>query len=520
MKFAGRDQIFADVSEITNENIIEVLQQTYIKHTKVANECEFLINYEAGRQPLHRVKTYRSDINCECVDNIANEITEFKLGFNWGNPITLIQRGEVDSGNEAESKGIALLNECYEAEKITKKTQELAYFIEICGIGNVYVDVNTEYSEGDSYFKIETLDPRTSYVVYSSRHIDHRPLLGVTYRKDELGNRYFTCFTKDRRFEVENVYKIVNGEPDEEMVWNHRQRSGEVNPLGVVPIVEYVRSVDRTGCFERQISEMDNLNLLVSDMTNQTEQNTQCIWHGNDIVFPVDENGNVKKPESNEWILTETTGDGGKPSIKPLSIDYDYSGTLNNITTRRTLILQKCNVPIRNDKTNGATGVAISDATGWSGAEAAACKQQCITESCKMDEIKVVLKAISKSQYISVDSPLLKLKYCDIQPSIKRQKSYELTTKSNALATLIAHGIDGLHAIKAVNLFDDVQQVYEDSKDLIDLYQASIFSKQNSAENTNLVTDNEENVNKDRLGGDESDQIGNSPNIDGNSKEV
>lgn len=42
------------------------------------------------------------------------------------------------------------------------------------------------------------------------------------------------------------------------------------------------------GCFEQQISEMDNLNLLISDFTNDVEQNTQAVWHTNDVDFPVE----------------------------------------------------------------------------------------------------------------------------------------------------------------------------------------------------------------------------------------
>lgn len=520
MKVAGREKIFTNVREITEKNIIQVLQDAVVKHNNVASECDFLIGYENGLQPIDRVKEYRPDIDCKCVDNVANEVVEFKLGFNWGNPITLIQRGEKDSGDPKEADAIALLNECYSAENIGRKTQELAYFIETTGIGYVYVDINTEYEEGDSYFKIETLDPRTSFVVYSATHMDHRPLLGVTFRKDDLGNRYFTCFTKNRRYEVNNTFKVVNGEiVDKSDKWGFSDRSGEANPLGIIPIVEYIRSVDRTGCFERQISEMNNLNLLVSDLSNQTEQNTQSIWHGNDIAFPIDENGNEVQPTSNDWILTETSPDGNKPFIKPLSVDYDYKGTIDNISYRRTLILQKCNVPIRNDNTNGATGVAMSDATGWSSAEAAACKEQAITESCKMQEIKVVLRAIKKSSDVKPGNPLLELKYNDIMPSIKRQKSYEMTSKVNALATMLAHGVHGLHAFKSINFFDDVQQAWEDSKPLVERYQDSVFDKKNSAENTNNVVENEENVNSFRLSGDNSDQIGNSPNIEGSTKE-
>lgn len=152
-------------------------------------------------------------------------------------------------------------------------------------------------------------------------------------------------------------------------------------------------------------------------------------------------------------------------------IEYDYPGMLQNIITRRALILQKCNVPQRNDNSGGSTGIAMSDATGWSAAETAAAKQQSILDGCKMQEVKAVLTAIKKHSKLPADSPLRQLKYSDIKPNTNRQKNYELTTKVNFFATAVSHGINGLHALKAMNAFEDVNQVWEDSKELIEKYQ-------------------------------------------------
>ena len=518
MQCYGRREIFSDVTEVNSENIIKVLRQAFTTHQINANDCNFLLNYEAGQQPIMREKKYRSDIDCLCIDNVANEITEFKLGFNWGYPITLIQRGESDSGkdNKLETEAIALLNECYESEGMKNKTQELARFVEITGIGYVYIDTKTDnYDEGESYFSLDVLDPRCAFIVRSSRYIDHRPILGVTYRQDSNGNTYFTCFTADSRYEVVNLVKIINGDEVEEFEeggkWSQDVRSGEINPLGIIPIVEYIRSHDRMGCFERQIPELDNLNLLASDFSNDVDQNTQAIWHCNDVRFPEDEEtGEVVTPKTNDWLQTYTTKDGKTPFVTPLTVNYDYNGMLNNYITRRALILQKCSVPQRNDNSGGSTGIAMSDATGWSSAEANACKQQGIIESAKMNEVKVVLRAIAKSTHIESNNPMLSLKTKDIKPNIKRSKTYEMTTKANAYATLISHGIDGRSALEVVNMFEDVNQTYADSKKTIKEYQDSIFKKQES------VSDN---TNKDRIMQDMSDQEENSPMLNGQKKE-
>lgn len=500
----GRQEIWTDVPEITTDNIIKVLQNALPVHEANAIRIRELLDFDAGIQPLQREKTYRPDINIECVDNVANEVTEFKLGFQWGYPITLIQRGEEDSGGEDETRGIAELNECYQAEGINSKHQALGRYVEVGGIGYTFVDIKTDWMPGDSYFTVEALNPCMTFVVRSSYYIDHRVMLGVTYRVDSNGMRHFTAYSKDKRYDISEGFKIENGKYVATEDWQQGRRSGDPNPLGMIPIIEWIRSHDRMGCFERVISECNNLNILISDFSNDVDQNTQAIWHGNDISFPKDaETGKEVRPSSNDWVVTQTTADGKQPFIKPLTIDTDYDGILNSIVTRRSLILQKCNVPQRNDNSGGSTGVAMSDATGWSSAETAACKQQSLMESAKMDEVKVVLRAIQLSPNVPADSPLLKLRYIDMMPNIKRQKTYELATKSNALATLLKNGVYGLHALKTVNLFEDVNQVWEDSKDLIEELQRS----------------NVKDESADHLNQDESDQIANSPMIDGMSKE-
>ena len=104
----GRKVITTDAASIDYNNIIDVLRKAVSEHENNASDCKFLLNYEKGKQPLQREKTIRSDIDIEDIDNVANEITVFKTGYHWGNPITLVQRGSKDSGGEKETEAITL----------------------------------------------------------------------------------------------------------------------------------------------------------------------------------------------------------------------------------------------------------------------------------------------------------------------------------------------------------------------------------------------------------------------------
>lgn len=490
----GRRRLFADVKEVNRNNVIDIINAVKSDFLVNQQECDKLLVIESGKMPLTRKKIVRPEIDIQTVDCVAHEVAQFWESYVWGNQISLVARGLKDSGSSEENEGITLLNECYSAENIGRKQRALGHFVEITGIGYTFVDIKSDWVEGDSYFELETLDPRFAFVVRSSLYSDHRIILGVTFREDSEGNTYYTAFSKDYRFEI-SADKVT---------------SVTVNPLRKIPIIEWERADDRMGVFEREIPEMNRVNLLLSDLANDVDQNTQVLWHTCDVSFPYkkDADGNdtdeIERPISGEWIVTESTKDGKQPFIKPLTLDYDYAGLLNNYTNARTMILERTCTPQRNDNSGGSTASAMDSANGYAAAEQCACAQQLLMEASKMCEVRVALEAIRRSNKLMEDNPLYKLRYMDCKPNVTRQKTYEMTVKTTALANMLSHGINGLHAIKSVAFFDDVAQVWEDSKDLIEQYQKKTFGEDKEVEMSSTLPEY---------------QISNSPLIDGLSKE-
>ena len=505
----GRSEIYTDYREVTYSNVVKILQDAMPTHLANVSRMNFLLDFDAGIQPLPREKKTRKDIDIKCIDNLAHQAVSFNEAYHWGNPITFVQRGLKDSNDDTdrEAEAIALLNECYSAEKTDAKTQMLGRFIEITGIAYTFVDVNMDWQEGDSYFSYETLDPRFAFVVKSSK-LGHKPMLGVTYSEDSMGNRYFTCFSDKNRFEI-SAGKIVNGEKKQKKKdqatmydWFQDERSGELNPLGRIPIIECILGYDRMGCFEREIDALCSLNLLESDICNATDETVQAIWHSNDVVFPTDEEGNVMKPEHGDWLQTFTSTDGKTPFVTPLSLNFDYGGNINFVNAKRAYLLEQLCIPSRNDNSGGSTGIAMDSATGWNAAENKANAIENLTKGWKMEEAKVALEAIKQSPFVPADSPLLKLKAMDIVPSIKRNKNYELTVKTQAMATLFNMGVYPKHVIDKGDLFPDAHQVWVDSKDtMLELQQSKITKKE---EKTVESTTSDDPIN----------QIENSPNLD------
>ena len=515
----GRKVILTHYPTIDRSNVLDVIQTALPVFRENAADCQYLLDYEKGIQPLQRKtpKQFMKNIDFECVDGIPTEIADFWISFSYGTPITFVQRGDISNGNDDTAKAIADLNNQYALTDSIKDLQRLGRFVTITGIAYSYVNINTEWEKGEAYFTRDILDPRNAFIVRSSYYPDRRPMLAATFSLDADRNIYMTAWTKDYRFEI---YGGAVGKPKRSSYfgayeWQELDRSGEKNPLGRIPIVEWIRSDDRTGVFEKQIPSIDNLNLVLSDISNGIDQMVQSVWLAVDVELPTitytDENGNevttTQGVKDGEWLFTYSSKDGKKPSVSPLSLDYKLDEMRNNYLSQRTLILEKCHVPQRNDSTGSSTSSALSVATGWSECENVASSQECLTIGCQNEELKVILAAIREGvgiTDITLDSPLLKLLPQEIDPCVRRPKNYELTVKTNALCALLAKGVSLEDALAAAPLVPDPAQFITRSGEGVKKYQEANVWKTTTTE-------------EQRPFPDISDQIAQSPLVDGMS---
>ena len=89
----GRKMITTDADFVDNNNIVEELEKAMNKHMFNREEIEYLWNYYKGKQPiLARTKEVRPEICNKIVENRANEIVSFKVGYLCGEPTQYIGR--------------------------------------------------------------------------------------------------------------------------------------------------------------------------------------------------------------------------------------------------------------------------------------------------------------------------------------------------------------------------------------------------------------------------------------------
>ena len=510
----GRQRIYTDQKVITKENIVEVLNDAYTVHQQNQTAIQYLIDYELGDQPLKRQKKIRPEINIEISENAANYVTEFKKGYFWGIPPVLIQHADKeieDSGSkdaESDDIGISALNEMLlNGLDVAYQNQILGDFVEKCGIGHRLVDIKTDFAEDDDKYalvNLYALDSRYAFCVYYNG-IGQKKVLGVTYITDANSKMHFTCYTETSCYEIHGID-------------NNAEVTEYPNLLGMIPIVEFNRAIDRTGCFERHISYMDGLNTLISDFANDVAQNVQQIWWGNNVDFPVDEKtGETKQPLSGDWLLTYS-GEGKTASVQALSSNLDRSSTLSAISFEWNRLLQKCKVPIQQESAGGgSTGTATSMASGWQTAEVDALREEGVISRGLKEELKLILRAIKlvPTSVLPDDSPLRTVRAGDVDFHFNRNRNYDLSIKANTMATLINAGMHGRHAIKLSEISPDAETVWNDSKEIIEMKQHKMFAEDSSSSTSESTTLSADTVNEDRTLQDESDQTSNSPYMGG-----
>jgi SPP1 family phage portal protein len=464
----GRKQIFCDKTNIDKTNILEVLSDAYFIHEQNRAEMLYLFEYVKGRQPiLDREKQIRPEINEKIVDNMASEILEFKLGYEFGSPISYVQRARKDiksrnalfsffkklftsDESKKEDLRVSAINEMMVEECKAAKDLMLAKDVKTCGVGYRLI-LPKKIKTGVSVFDLLVLNPMNTFVVYSNDAY-REPILGVSYFPHRDGSVTFGCYTKTSYFKIE--MGITKGFED----WFEEKP----NTVGMVPIIEYINDYDRMGCFERVIPLMDALNTIDSDRVNDIAQHVQNILWGDNVALDTEQ---YKKLRDDGMILTKSE-QGRTATLKYLESVLNQSENQTLVDYVKQQILDITNTPSRSELSGGSTGSATNMSTGWMAAETDAKEKEQIWSASERRETAVILKIIKDSN--EVDADIAELNLSDIEIKFSRSRTYDLATKCNSLSALIGIGIDPLRAIEVVGLFTDPQQVALDSAERID----------------------------------------------------
>lgn len=439
MQLHGRREIVTNIKEITPNNVVDVLRKALVPHTANSNEIHYLYNYYRGIHPiLNRNKEIRPEINSKITEARPAEIVNFKVGYLMREPVQYISKDENPNSDK-----INRLNYFTFSEEKVVKDRELADDMHICGTSFRLILPDTPEDEDEAPFEINTLNPERTFVVYSNDSYK-RPILGVTYIKDDNGVKHYSCYTKDMYYEIVN-YEIISAQP---------------HVLGDIPIIEYPLNLARMGAFECVLDLLEAIESIDSNRLDSIEQFVQCLLLLHNVSLEVDKVKALRDLGAIEYAdRTETM----KGEIKYLTSELNQTQTQTLVDYMHQTVLEICGMPSQGDgnSSDSSNNGAVIFKNGWYSAETMAINTEIMF---KKSERRFLKLALNICRYLSD----LDLKPSDVEIKFTRRNYENIQVKSQVLITMLS--CDKIHpklAFEYCGMFTDPDAAYKMSEQYI-----------------------------------------------------
>jgi SPP1 family phage portal protein len=367
------------------------------------------------------------------VENRANEIVSFKVGYLCGEPIQYVGR----TCEESVTAGVGTLNEYMFLVDKPALDQEVVEWGMICGTANRMVLGNDAYtSESDEApFEMFTLDPRDSFVVYSN-DVKRRRMLGVKYNTDDFGTKTFSAYS-------DNLYFTIKDGKVTEV---------KAHALGFEPIIEYPANNARLGAFEIVLPLLDSINNIESNRMDGIEQFVQAF-----VKFI---NCDITKEDfealKDLGAIKVKSADGQQADVDIVTNELNQQQTQTLKDDIYKAILSICGLPSMSDgsTSDSSNNGAVILKNGWQGAETRAKDSEMMFKRSEKEVLKLVLKLCDGLAD-------LKLRLKDIDMKFTRRNYDNIQSKSQVLVSMLQQPkIHPLLAFTHCGLFSDPESAY------------------------------------------------------------
>lgn len=444
MEMYGRRVITTDTIALTNENIVSEINKAFDTHCLNRGEIEYLWNYYRGKQPiLRRVKTVRPEICNRIVENRANEIVSFKVGYLCGEPIQYVGR----NGDESVSRAIAELNEMMFSENKATQDKEVVEWQMIGGTAYRMVLPDKRGGEDDAPFELYTLDPRDTFVVYSSG-VGNKPMYAVKYRVDSENNRICSVYS------AEWYWKLVGDKIVE----------SRAHALGMIPIFEYPANNARLGAFEIVLPMLDAINNVASNRMDGVEQFIQAFVKF--VNCDIDEE--QFKALKDLGAIKVKSVDGSTADVSIVTQELNQVQTQTLVDYLYQTVLTICGMPNRNGGSSTSdTGAAVIMRDGWTLAESRAKDSELMFKKSEYEVLKLILRILRDKEGVSEDLAKLRLKNLNMQ--FTRRNYENIQSKAQVLVSMLQQNkIHPRLAFATSGAFSDPESAYQMSMEYYD----------------------------------------------------
>ena len=433
VNYYGREQIFTSYDEVNSSNINKVLDEVLTKHQKNAGQIKFLYDYYKGKQPIYeRVKEIRPEICNMIVENWANAIVSFKVGYLCGSPVQYV------SGKSKKSltKSIDKLNDLMDAHSKASVDKDLIEWQMICG-----TSFRSLFSDEEDTISISSLDPRNTFVIYSM-DIQHKPLAGV-----------YLATKKERGKEVD--YSTVYTPTEIITVRASKKVSVEKNPLGYIPIMEYPANNARLSVIEIVIDLLNAINDLDSNRLDGVEQFIQSLL----VVYNADIGEETANTLREKGLIALKSTNDCNADIKIISeqLDQNQTQTLKEDLIKR--VREIVGLPAQGDgnSSDSSNNGAMLLKGGWENAETRARESEVMFKKSEIPFLKVLFSILSTKNILTLDVE-------DVDIRFTRRNYENIQVKAQVLTTMLSNDkIEPKLAFQSCGLFIDPEEAYRES---------------------------------------------------------
>lgn len=459
----GRKKIYATSDVITADNVVSEVNNALVHHLENVKEEEYLYWYRRGNQPiLERIKEVRPEICAKIVENDADEIVTFKDGYFLTKPATYISRKDDDKVTDKvrELNEYVLQSGKYEADN------DVVDWFHTVGLGVLFVEPN---NDPDIPFNVYSLDPRSSFVVYSMTP-GNKPVMGINIVVQPIVEEgvsrvalILDVFTKTNIFRLKGRYLTK-----EEQQYGYNPEvtalsligDPEANLIGEIPIVEYAYNKLRMGAFENVLPLLDAINNIQSNREDGIEQFIQSLM----ILYncELDEGQTANDIRKLGFIALKNSGEN-KADVKILSEQLDQTQTQVTLNDLREQVFKIAGVPFTKDAggSTSDTGSAVYLRNGWSTADTCARNTEDEFKKSNAYFDAVILAVLKKKKNFE-------LKRSDFEVKIVRNDVSNLLVKTQAAMNMKDLGFAPALAFERSGLSGDPLTDVEVSKKYID----------------------------------------------------
>ena len=437
----GRTVITHDSVVVTDENVIDVLHKAMDKHSKNRGEIQYLWDYYRGKQPiLGREKTVRPEICNRIVENRANEIVSFKVGYLCGEPIQYVGR----NGSESVSKAISELNEMMFSESKAAQDKRVVEWQAICGTGYRLILPDSRGEEDNAPFELYTLDPRDTFVVYGN-DVGSKPMLAVKYCVTEENDYIYSVYSTNHFWKIKND-KIAESKE---------------HALGMIPIIEYPANTARLGSFEIVLPLVDSINTVASNRLDGIEQFIQAFVKFVNCDISADDFEKLK----DLGAIKVKSGDGQQADVDIVTNELNQMQTQTLVDYLYQTVLTICGMPSMSDgsSSDSSNNGAVILKNGWQGAETRAKDSELMFKEAEQNALKLILRIIRDTRGLSDELYALGIK--DIALQFTRRNYENIQSKAQVLTQMLSQNkIHPRLAFAHCGLFSDPEDAYRVSE--------------------------------------------------------